>query len=727
MSRICINMKAPYAKFDLTPDGALCDGTLTFGDDIFTVSYENGGVSRFPLNGISQARQFTDIGCGRLELVPENAPDDGSENILLCRFSMSHVIQIGELCKVVNHYIKSGELLEISDSEMHVCSICGRHLIEGIDVCLFCVKKGYVFSRALGFFKKYLPVVIFSCILMVLSNLLTAVMPIFNQKILDNYISPAPGTTVFFDSQFKGIAILAFLMGLTFSLSRVLSIFSGRISNRIGSKFSNDLRIMVYDKIQRQSLSSISKKTSGNLIKRITKDTEVVKEFFNEQGRYLVSQIVILAVSLSMLLRTNAKLALLVIFPVPIGFFAIKSFWSVIRLRYEKQWRADSRATSILHDIIRGIRVVKSFGNEEREINKFSSASRSLAKISASNEKFWALTFPLVGNFITIGEFLILFFGGRMVLKGTLTLGELVLFNTYLAFLYTPLRWMSTLPKRIANASTSLVKLYEILDEEFTLKDAPLPKSLNAGGAVEFKNVEFGYKSYEPVLTDINLKINPGEMIGLVGHSGAGKSTLINLCMRLYDPSLGSITIDGTDIRDIEQSELRNNIGVVFQETYLFSGSVWDNIAYARHDASAEEILAAAKAANAHEFVMKLPDGYDTAVGENGHSLSGGERQRIAIARAILKNPKILILDEATSSLDPETEGKIQEAIARLTENRTTIAIAHRLSTLKNADKLVVIEKGKIAEIGSHKELMKLKGIYYDLVMAQRQTAKLKK
>lgn len=718
-------MKTLFVKFDLGNDGALCDGTLTLENDNFIVSYESGGSFSVPFNGVKEARQFTDIGCGRLELIYENTPDDGSENVLLCRFSMSCVVQIGEFSKVVNYYIKSGELLEISDVERPVCPVCGRHLIEGIGVCLFCVKKGYVFSRAMSFFKKYLPFVIFSGVLMMLSNFLSAIMPLFNQKLLDNYIAPAPDAAAYFDSPVKGIAVLAALMGASFAAGRVLGIFSARISNRIGSKFSNDLRIMVYDKIQRQSLCSVSKNTTGNLIKRITRDTEVVKDFFNQQGRYLISQIVILFVSLFMLFKTNAFLATLVIIPVPLGFFAIKGFWAKIRIRYRKQWRADSRATSILHDIIKGIRVVKAFGNEESEIEKFSDASKNLADIASSNERFWALTFPLVGNFITIGELFILFFGGKMVIEGNLSVGELVMFNTYLAFLYRPLRWMSTLPKRIADASTSLVKLYEVLDEDFSIKDAQHPKLLNAGGAVEFRDVEFGYKSYEPVLKDISLKINPGEMIGLVGHSGAGKSTLINLCMRLYDPSLGSITIDGTDIRDIEQEELRNNIGVVFQETYLFSGTIYDNIAYARPGASPEEVLTAAKAANAHDFVMNLPDGYNTTVGENGHSLSGGERQRVAIARALLKNPKILILDEATSSLDPETESKIQEAISRLIENRTTIAIAHRLSTLRNANRLIVIEKGRIAEVGTHKELLKKKGIYYDLVMAQRKTSKL--
>ena len=277
-------------------------------------------------------------------------------------------------------------------------------------------------------------------------------------------------------------------------------------------------------------------------------------------------------------------------------------------------------------------------------------------------------------------------------------------------------------PRRLADCTTSLVKIYEILDEEPNVVKGESNSSFDASKDIEFSNVTFGYKSYEPVLKNVDFKIKSGEMVGLVGHSGAGKSTVINLCMRLYDPGVGKITIGGIDIKDIPQNELRNNIGVVFQETYLFSGSIYDNIAYAKADASYDEVIAAAKAANAHEFITKLPDGYNTVIGENGHSLSGGERQRVSIARAILKNPKILILDEATSSLDPETEIKIQEALARLIEGRTTIAIAHRLATLKNADKLVVIEKGRVAEYGTHDQLIENGGIYAKLVSAQRQT-----
>ncbi|MBQ3888112.1 MAG: ATP-binding cassette domain-containing protein, partial [Clostridia bacterium] len=271
---------------------------------------------------------------------------------------------------------------------------------------------------------------------------------------------------------------------------------------------------------------------------------------------------------------------------------------------------------------------------------------------------------------------------------------------------------------------TSLVKIYEILDEKQTLEDTGTAV-FDPSGAISFQNVDFGYRSYEPVLKNVNFTIAPGEMVGLVGHSGAGKSTIINLCLRLYDVGLGSITVGGTDIRAVSQHDLREGIGVVFQETYLFSGTVYDNIAYARQNATPEEVIAAARAARAHDFITALPDGYNTVIGENGHTLSGGERQRISIARAILKNPKILILDEATSSLDPETEIQIQQALAELTQGRTTIAIAHRLATLHGADRLIVLEKGRIAQIGPHSELVNQDGIYRNLVLAQRETTKL--
>ncbi len=718
-------MKEITAHFDISPNGKHCEGSLTLENSMLVCRFDDKETV-FCISDIEEAVQYTDVGCGKLELKPKGAKADGSDNISVCRFSMSYIGEIGELCKVINHLNETGELLDISTGDLPVCPKCHRHYFRGMNICMFCVKKSYVFSRAFTYFKPYLKSLIIAGLLLSMSNVLTAIMPLFNSILIDNYLVPTKNATPYFESRATGVIVIAACMVCLYMISKLIVIISTRISNKIGSGFSYDLRNVLYAKIQELSLTSMTRRPAGNIINRVTQDTERVKNFFNEQGKYLIEQAILFTVILVILFKTNALLTLLVLIPIPIAIILMRKFNHSTMVRYHKQWRVNSKASSILHDIIMGIRVVKSFGNEEGEIKKFSDISKKLAHISASNEKYWAITYPFIGNFITIGEFLVLIVGGKMVLDGTLTLGELTRFNLYLAYLYTPLRWMSMFPRRLADCTTSLVKIYEILDEDVEEKSDKTPASFDPSKDIEFHNVTFGYKSYEPVLKNMTFTIKSGEMVGLVGHSGAGKSTVINLCMGLYEANLGKITIGGVDLKDMSRKELRDNIGVVFQETYLFSGSIFENIAYARPDASPEEVIAAAKAANAHEFITKLPDGYNTVIGENGHSLSGGERQRVSIARAVLKNPKILILDEATSSLDPETEIKIQEALSRLIEGRTTIAIAHRLATLKNANRLIVIEKGKIAEQGTHEELIEKGGIYANLVSAQRQTHALK-
>lgn len=653
------------------------------------------------------------VGCGFLFA----KMNDDSE-ILICRFTLSAMKAAGEFCKVINFYNQTKHYVPPEEKVKPVCEKCGRPLVEGMSVCLFCYNKISVLKRAFDLLRPFARKLMRAEIFLATSSIIYLLVPLFSRILIDDYLRPMKGTS-------KQVFMLAGAMFLARALGELIFILSSRVFNEASIQYSNHLRNLAYEKIQKLSMNSLSKRTPGDLIRRVMEDTSIVRNFISDGGRWAVEQMIIFVVVLIILLFTNFQLTLLVFIPVPIVAIALSRFWRFIHIRYERQWRKNSKCQSILHDIIKGIRTVKAFGKEDMEIQKFSKATSELAQVSSDNESIWARLFPLMIFFTGIGEFLVLYFGGQKILDGSLSLGVLVQFTMYITYIYAPLRWLVSFPRWLADAMTSMVKIFEILDEEPDITSIPNPINVPLSGGVSFDGVSFGYKSYEPVLKGIDLDIKPGEMIGIVGRSGAGKSTMINLLMRLYDPTQGKISISGVDLKDMSPEYLHENIGVVFQDTFLFAGSFYENIAYAKPGATAEEVIAAAKAANAHDFIMQTADGYNTIIGENGHSISGGERQRLAIARAIIKNPSILILDEATSSLDVETESIIQDSLNRIVQGRTTIAIAHRLSTLRSADRLIVLDKGKIAEVGTHTELLREQGIYYKLVMAQRKTSKI--
>lgn len=642
------------------------------------------------------------------------------EAVCVARCSMRHIVRVAYVVRGAQAIItarRSGEEPEkvVSLEYEKYCEKCGRAL-PGTSKCPYCEGKADILRKFMSLCGDYVGKLLLISLLMVLIAVVNLVTPLVQRQFIDGALTDGNGSW----------SDLWIFIGFTFSLliARILlEVYRYWHCMALGTSLSMTLRRKLYYKIQTLSLSFINNRKPGELLNRVSHDTKQIRGFMEEVFGDMFSTLLTMVVSLVVMFMISWKMTLLSMVFVVIVFLLTKAFWHHIHTIYDRQWMKFDDLASNLQDIISGMRVVKSFGQEAREAQRFQKKTQEFAAITRKNETFWSIFFPVLTFLLGAGSYIAVYFGGRDVLNGKMTLGELVQFITYCGYLFGPLSWMTHLPRMVMQMITSLNRIYDVLDEEPVIKDSEDSREFPIEGAFTFENVSFGYHTYEPVLENISFQVKPGEMIGLVGASGTGKSTLINLIMRLYDVDQGRITIDGVDIRKMKSESLHSQIGVVLQETFLFSGSILDNIRFARQDATLAEVIQAAKAANAHDFICKTPDGYNTYVGEHGYNLSGGERQRIAIARAILNNPRLLILDEATSALDTESEFLIQQALDRLVQGRTTFAIAHRLSTLRNADRLVVIDKHGVAEIGTHNELLEKKGIYYGLVTAQLQMA----
>ncbi len=697
--------------FDIADDGKFMK------DAFIAVTKENlyvlcGGQLKetHALKDFDTIKSEAGISCGILYGIPKGC--DESETVRFAKYSSTHLARYAYVAKGCRYLIQGRTDRVSSDEYEKYCPICHRAL-PGTKNCPHCSgKKAGLVHEMLVMVAPYKLRLLGIFTLMMLASLTTLLNPEIQKHLVDDVLTKDDGT--------MNVAMLC--LGGMFAMSisiAVINLLKNYFCSKLGSIISMDLRKKLYTKIQMLSLSYIDDRKPGDLMNRIIRDTQRISDFMGDAFCNLFTIAIILVCVVVYMLILDWKLTILSMVFIPLSVFISIAFRHNIHRRFHMQWKKDDKISSNLRDVLSGMAVVKTYGKEEEESEHFNATAEDYAITQRKNETFWAVFFPLMQFMMGVGVYLVTYFGGRSVLADNKSVGELMQFVNYTSMMYMYVGWLSNMPRLLMNLITSVERISDVMQQEPKIRDSEAAVTHDVTGEIEFKNVTFGYKSYEPVLESINLKVKPGEMIGLVGSSGAGKSTLINLIMHLYDIDDGELLVDGINIKDIKLADYHSQIGVVLQETFLFSGTILNNIRFARPEATPMEVIRAAKMANAHDFICKTPDGYNTYISEKGNNLSGGERQRIAIARAILNDPRILILDEATASLDTESEYLIQTALNRLTSGKTTFAIAHRLSTLKNADRLVVIDGHGIAEIGTHNELMAKKGIYYGLVTAQ--------
>jgi len=668
----------------------------------------------FLLKDVTKVRTFHTVGSAFLQLLTDGVYVD------VVRYSNARREIFGKVRAELERLVEGKPLNTeaLTRASELVCPECGLPLPARRAVCPRCSGGRSIFFRLLKMMKPYRRFIVLLLTMMVVGVGLDLLPPYLTRILVDKVLIPK--------LHIDWLPLI--LLGLVgASLGRnFLNIFIGRTSSFIGTRITKELRERLQAKLMSLSVDYYDRHSAGSLMSRVLWDVDYFQGFVSQVSEgFLLNVLRVLGIG-AVLFSMNWHLALLVLLPVPFVVVGTMFFWKYIYPQYYRLWDSQSKMSQLLTGLLQGIRLVKLFGQENREQQRFSESARYMQDARRSVEMSAATFGPIMGFVFGLGGLIIWYAGGHRVLEGHLTLGTLMAFFGYMGMFYGPISAMSMFSNWLTGFLSAGQRVFEVLDSNVGITDDPDAVRLaDVKGAIELRNVTFGYDPYTPILKNVSIKIEPGQFVGIVGKSGSGKTTLVNLICRFYDPQDGQVFIDGQDVRKITQHDIHQHVALVLQEPFLFRATIMDNIAYGRPNAAPLAVMDAAKSANAHDFIARAAAAYDTKLGERGAGLSGGERQRISIARALLCDPKILILDEATSSVDTESEQEIQKALYTLCKGRTTIAIAHRLSTLKNSDVIYVIDDGKVVESGSHEQLLELKGVYHKLVRIQTELTRL--
>jgi len=568
-----------------------------------------------------------------------------------------------------------------------------------------------VLKRLFLLLRPYWKALTVSVLLLIVGAGVALMPPLFQRAIVDQVIVSVDPTR---------LGILIGGLVAVYALQQLINAGDLFIRHALGERFIFDLRVRLYAYLQQLSLSFFERTSTGELMSRVTNDVGILESFVTHGSALSFAALLRLVGGAVILFVLDARLALLVLLPVPVLAISLRLFNTRIRPVYRRVRARLGDINAELQDSLSGIQVIQSFVQEEQALARFRNESENYYRARVQGIRYWATFFPAMRFVAAMGTVIVLAAGSVMAVQGSLTLGTLVAFLSYTASFYEPINRLTEIDNVFQEAIAAGERIFELFDEPSEVQDAPDAAPLpTIAGEVEFDNVRFRYGTGEEVLHDVSFRMAPGEVVALVGPSGAGKTSIANLLCRFYDPIEGRVMVDGHDLRRVTLASLRSQVAVVLQDTFLFNTTVRANLLMAKPDASEEELLAAAQAAYAHEFITSLPDGYDTEIGERGVRLSGGQKQRLALARAILADPRILILDEATSSVDAEAEYLIQRALESVLEGRTALVIAHRLSTIRNADKIIALEEGRIVEVGDHSDLLQRGGLYSQLYQRQ--------